>query len=81
MKVREVGDSVEGGLERVRVTGMEGAGRPRVVSRTWHVIGGLEAGAGTGVAIVVVGGRWEVRAARRWCGVVVGMQIRELAGW
>ena len=25
----------------VRVTGMEEAGRPRVVSRTWHVIGGL----------------------------------------
>lgn len=27
-----------------RVTGMEEAGRPRVVSRTWQVIGGLAVG-------------------------------------
>lgn len=36
---------------KVSVTGMLGAGRPRVVSRTWHVIGGL---GGVSVAIVAV---------------------------
>ena len=35
-----------GGLleSKVRVTGMEEPGRPRVVSSTWHVIGGFCSG-------------------------------------
>lgn len=35
---------------RVSVTGMLAAGRPMVVSRTWHVIGGF-----AGVVVVIVG--------------------------
>ena len=34
-------DEVEEGLRSVRTTGIEDPGRPMVVSRTWHVIGGF----------------------------------------
>jgi hypothetical protein len=66
----------EGGLCKVRVTGMEGAGLPRVVSRTWHVIEGffsmlaVVVGAGEAISGGFVGGRLvgmcSVRAERRW---------------
>jgi len=45
----EVEVEVEVGLCSVSVTGIEAAGRPRVVSSTWHVMGGL------GVAVDIVG--------------------------
>jgi hypothetical protein len=72
---------------KVSVTGMLAAGRPMVVSRTWHVIGGL-AGGGVDIvfAVVVVvvvevavgrgGERWFVTAERRVVVVVVGFGIR-----
>lgn len=60
----------------VSVTGMEDAGRPRVVSRTWHVIGGFFS-----VGAAIVGGvgveRWFVRAVRRWVACGVGMQLKD----
>lgn len=71
--------SEEGGLWRVRTTGIEAAGRPSVVSRTWHVIGGL-------VSVAMVGGgvgaRWAERAAMRWWVVGgEGMQVGWRLGW
>ena len=47
-----VEEELVGGLCRVRMTGMEEAGRPSVVSRTWHVIGGF----GAVVVVDMVGG-------------------------
>lgn len=52
------GGEVEG--RSIRVTGMEGAGRPRVVSRTWQVMGGR------GSDMVLVVGWWG------WLEVAVG---------
>jgi hypothetical protein len=73
------GDNEEGGLDSVRVTGILAAGRPRVVSRTWHVIGGLASAAA--MVVAVSGVRWDVRAARRW-GAEVGMRIEtRYADW
>ena len=72
-------EEVGGGLCRTRLTGMEGAGRPRVVSRTWHVIGGLGAVVVVVVVDIVVGGcadeRCVVRSESRDVGleVVVGL--------
>jgi len=62
---------VEEGLWSVRVTGMEAAGRPSVVSRTWHVIGGLAAGVDI---VVAVGLRCVVRAEMRVVGDEAGMR-------
>ena len=65
---------------KVRVTGMLAAGRPSVVSRTWHVMGGFwgVSVAMVGVGAVVAGGfgegaRCEVRA---WMRVVALFGIR-----
>jgi len=62
---------------RVRVTGMLGPGRPRVVSRTWQVIGGFF----SGVDIFDVGGvggeRWFERAVMR---CVVDMRVWWVGG-
>lgn len=49
---------LERALCRVRVTGIEDAGRPTVVSRTWHVIGGFLSG--DAMVEAVVGGPDEV---------------------
>ena len=68
---------VEVGLCRVRVTGIEVAGRPRVVSSTWHVMGGL--GAGVDIVDVDMGGRRCVdRAEMRVVGDEEGMRRRRL---
>jgi hypothetical protein len=64
---------------RVRVTGMEGAGLPMEVSRTWHVIGGFFS-----VAIVFavwaglgeVVSCWEIAWMRCVVGVEGGMRMR-----
>lgn len=81
VKTRALGDSVLGGLCRVNVMGREAAGRPSVVSRMWHVIGGLEAG----VDIVgEVGEMWFLTALRRVWGAfageveVVGMRLMDV---
>lgn len=76
----EVEEEEEGEGWRVRVTGMLAAGRPMVVSRTWHVIGGF---AGVVVVVVIVVGvgvfvalgeeRCERREVRR--GVDVGIRL------
>jgi hypothetical protein len=77
--VREV---KERGVEvsRVRVTGMELAGLPMEVSRTWHVMGGLfgvgiaEWADWAGLGEVL---RWDDRAEMRWVAVVEGgMRVR-----
>jgi len=57
---------------RVRVTGMLGPGRPRVVSRTWQVIGGFFSGVDIFAVEVVGGERWFVRAEMR---CVVDMRV------
>jgi hypothetical protein len=80
--VREVKErSVE--VSRVSVTGMELAGLPMEVSRTWHVMGGLVGvdiaewadwadWAGLGEVL-----RWDDRAEMRWVAVVEGgMRVR-----
>lgn len=67
-------------LCKVKVTGMEDAGRPIVVSRTWHVIGGL----GASVAMFDFdwgGERWFVSAVRRVCGVCDRDMRCEMDGW
>jgi len=58
----------EEGLCKVRVTGMEDAGRPSVVSSTWHVIGGLGPD--------ILGSRCDDRAEMRVLGDEEGMR-----GW
>ncbi len=70
-------EEVEGNVEveewRVRVTGMFAPGRPSVVSRTWHVIGGFFSAAVVVVVDIVgccgerLGGveRWFERAFMR----------------
>ena len=77
-KVRAEELREEGGECSVRVTGMEGAGRPREVSRTWQVIGGF-------CSVDIVGERWLDRAERRCAAAKeVGMQLSrgsELVGW
>jgi hypothetical protein len=72
--VEEVEDGEVDDVEewRVRVTGIFAPGRPSVVSRTWHVIGGFFSAAVVVVDIVVgcierLGGveRWFERASMR----------------
>lgn len=77
---------LEGGLCSVRVTGMETPGRPSVVSRMWHVIGGL--GVGAGVAIVGVGvveggvcANWFVRVERRVLAWLWGIGLLCVTSW
>ena len=62
---------------RVWVTGMLGPGRPRVVSRTWQVIGGFFSGVDIFGAGVVGGERWFVRAEMR---CVVDMRVWRVGG-
>jgi hypothetical protein len=66
---------VEEGLRRVKMTGMEAPGRPMVVSRTWHVIGGffsVDMVWFMGVGAVV--NRWFDSASMRCVAVEAGMQ-------
>lgn len=74
LNVREEELVVDGGLCSVRVTGIEEAGLPRVVSRTWHVIGGL--GAGVDIVGVVGCERCELSAWMRVCAVDGGINVR-----
>lgn len=73
-------EGAEGELWRVRITGIEAAGRPSVVSRTWHVIGGFW-------VVDIVGGvgdleRCEVRASIRDVAVeVVVVGETGIRGW
>lgn len=82
LKVLREEAEVLGEAWRVRVTGMLGAGRPSVVSRTWHVIGGF-CGVSLAIAVLVlvdvgdagVVDKWRVSASTRvvalsgirWC--------------
>ena len=72
-----------GALWKVRVTGMFAAGRPSVVSRTWHVIGGFFSVA---MAIVIADGlaeveRWFERASTRAVARPVGIRGCGLELW
>ena len=68
----------DGGLWSVRVTGIRAAGLPRVVSRTWHVMGGLVS---VGDMVCGVcgglgrGERWVDMAWMRVVGVDAGIQV------
>ena len=65
---------------KVSVTGILAAGRPMVVSRTWHVIGGLDSGAvdmlGGVVAGAVVGALscWVMADRRALPGLGLGIR-------
>lgn len=69
----------EEGLRRVSTTGIEDPGRPMVVSRTWHVIGGFFSVdiVDWFVGVGAMAARWEESAERRW---VAGESI-DLRSW
>lgn len=61
-------EEVEEGLSKVRMTGIEDPGRPMVVSRTWHVIGGFLSVDIVGwlEGVGAVAERWFASASMRW---------------
>jgi hypothetical protein len=70
-----VESEVDEGLRRVRTTGIDAPGRPIVVSRTWHVIGGffsVDIVWFVGVGAVVA--RWFETASMRLCAEEEGIQ-------
>lgn len=54
---------------RDSVTGIPAPGRPAVVSRTWHVIGGLAGCCAIAAVLAVAAGGWCWRVSGRGAGV------------